>query len=293
MYSPTIRRLAALAFALSAAVLSTSLRAADGPDFHTRLGIQLWSVRAELMAHPDEALQRINRWDLSLVETIPQTARTPEQFEPMLKAHGLQAVSTHNGYQRFNTDLDGIIAEAKTYGARYVVCSSLSADVLPLTAAHSKDVAEHFDRWAQTLAAAGLGFAYHTHGQECRPLGQGTALDYILTHTSPAVKIEMDVFWIRHGGSDPVKLLDAYPGRWAALHLKDMRVGAPTGIYDPKGTPPSDCVAVGSGAINWPAVLGAAQHAGVTEYYIEDETTNPNANITKSLAYLRQLSLQK
>lgn len=291
MYSPTIRRLAAFALALSAACSPRLVRAADGPDFHTRLGLQLWSVRAELLAHPAAALDRINRWDLSLVETIPQTARTPEQFEPMLKSHGLQAVSTHNGYQRFEDDLPGIIAEAKTYGARYVVCSSLIGKVLPLDEAHTQEVAEHFDRWARTLAASGLGFAYHTHGQECRPLGKGTALDYILKHTSPAVKIEMDVFWIRHGGSDPVKLLAAYPGRYVALHLKDMRVGAPTGIYDPKGTPPTDCVAVGSGAIDWPAVLRAAAHAGVTEYYIEDETTDPNANITQSLAYLRRLSL--
>jgi sugar phosphate isomerase/epimerase len=100
----------------------------------------------------------------------------------------------------------------------------------------------------------------------------------------------MDVFWIYHGGGDPVKLLNKYADRWVSLHVKDIRRAAPYG--QPTGrAPDTDNVAVGSGQINWPAVIGTAGKIGVRYYFIEDETPAPLENIPASLAYLHQLKL--
>ena len=86
------------------------------------------------------------------------------------------------------------------------------------------------------------------------------------------------------------KLLAKFPNRWAMLHVKDMRKGALTG-FSTGSAPPTDNVAVGSGQIDWPAVLHAAQKIGVQYYFLEDETAAPLQCIPESLKYLRTLKL--
>jgi sugar phosphate isomerase/epimerase len=273
--------------ALVAALSTLSIAAAA--DFHDHIGMQLWSMRAMTLAHPDAALAAVHDYGITEVETAGTANRTAEQFAASLKAHQLVAVGAHEGW-----DLPGVIREAKALGVTEVICPMLPQKVLPLDEASARRVAAQFNAWGRALAAEGLRFGSHTHGMEFRPLGNGTAdtaFDVLVRETRPEwVNFEMDVFWVRHGGGDPVALLKKYSGRWTALHLKDMRVGAPTGKPDAK-SPPGDCVAVGSGAIPWPEVLRAADRAGVQHYYIEDETPDPAANIPVSLAYLRGLKL--
>jgi sugar phosphate isomerase/epimerase len=74
------------------------------------------------------------------------------------------------------------------------------------------------------------------------------------------------------------------------MHVKDIRKGATTGIYTGHA-PASDDVAVGSGQIDWPAVLKEAQAVGVKWYFIEDESDSPDTNIPASLAYIRSLGV--
>ena len=72
--------------------------------------------------------------------------------------------------------------------------------------------------------------------------------------------------------------------------MKDIRKGAVTGLST-GGAPPTDNVAVGTGQINWPEVLKAAQDVGVQHFFIEDETPTPLVCIPDSLKYLRALKL--
>jgi sugar phosphate isomerase/epimerase len=102
----------------------------------------------------------------------------------------------------------------------------------------------------------------------------------------------MDVFWVAQAGIDPVALLQKYPGRFKAFHIKDMRKGAPTGLYEGHA-PASDNVIVGQGIIDWPALVAAGQKYGVQYNFIEDETSDPVGNIPPSVAYLKTLGLNQ
>src|SRR5260370_21729207 len=95
----------------------------------------------------------------------------------------------------------------------------------------------------------------------------------------------MDIFWIVFPGQDPVKLLEKYPGRWELMHLKDMRKGTPTGSLS-GGTAVTNDVALGTGQIDLPATLKAAQKVGVKCYFIEDESPSSETQIPHSLKYL-------
>ena len=138
-----------------------------------------------------------------------------------------------------------------------------------------------------------MGFGFHTHGYEFKPLADGTsAFDVMLNETKPdLVFCEMDVFWVVQAGLDPVKLLQKYPGRFKAFHIKDMRKGAPTGLYEGHA-PASDNVVVGAGIMDWPAIVEQGRKSGVQYYFIEDETSDPVANIPPSITYLETLGLK-
>jgi hypothetical protein len=195
--------------ALVAALSTLSIAAAA--DFHDHIGMQLWSMRAMTLAHPDAALAAVHDYGITEVETAGTANRTAEQFAASLKAHQLVAVGAHEGWDRLAQDLPGVIREAKALGVTEVICPMLPQKVLPLDEASARRVAAQFNAWGRALAAEGLRFGSHTHGMEFRPLGNGTAdtaFDVLVRETRPEwVNFEMDVFWVRHGGGDPVALL--------------------------------------------------------------------------------------
>jgi sugar phosphate isomerase/epimerase len=99
------------------------------------------------------------------------------------------------------------------------------------------------------------------------------------------VRFEMDVFWVVHPGHDPVKWLEKYPKRWELMHVKDMKKGLATGDFTGKADVRND-VTVGTGQMDWPAILKAAKKSGVKHYFLEDEAPTAAEQIPLSKKYL-------
>lgn len=272
------------------ASLLTALTA-SAAGVHDHLGLQLWSIRDQIKASPSDALDRVVGFGLTEVETAGTGGLTLAEFARELSARKLTVVAAHVGYDELKADLPKAINDTLTLGAKYLICPSLPHGRAGFTAADARRIAAEFNTWGEACRAAGLTFGYHTHGFEfvAATAGGETPFDVLMQETKPnLVCFEMDVFWVFHAGVDPVKLLQKYPGRWRFLHVKDIRHGAVTGLST-GSAPPTDKVAVGDGQIDWPAVLGAAEQAGVTHYFIEDEGLQPLQDIPKSVGYLRAL----
>jgi len=272
---------------LAAAVLSVSALA----DFHDHIGVQMWSLRATTMAKGLPAsLDLVKGWGIKEIEGGGSVGTMKiEEIRAELDKRGLKAPSMHVSYDALTKDVAAVIHDAKILGATTVVCPWIP-HTGDFDAAIAHKTIEDFNKWGAALHAAGLKFGYHPHGYEFVPTTGGeTLLDEIIRGTKPEnVTFEMDVFWAYHGGGDPVKLLEKYPKRWSALHVKDIRKGAPYG--KPTGhAPDTDNVAVGAGQIDWKAVIGTAEKIGVKYYFIEDETPAPLENIPLTLAYLKTL----
>jgi len=110
-----------------------------------------------------------------------------------------------------------------------------------------------------------------------------------MAETKPeSVRYEMDVFWIIHPGQDPVKLLGKYGQRFELMHVKDMKKGTPTGLFTGHSDVTND-VALGTGIMDWPAILQAARNAGVKWYFIEDESPSSVQQIPQSLRFLERV----
>ena len=270
--------------------------AAPASDFRDHLGIQLWSLRAQTKESTTGALDLVKgTYGITEVETAGTGSLTVAQFNTQLHARGLIAVSGHFGYDALKKDISAIIADAKALGLKYVICPSLgSAGKGGFDVAAAQKLAVDFNAFGEACRAAGMRFGYHPHGSEFVPTGAAggeTSFDVLMRSTNPSlVCYEMDVFWVVHAGQDPVALLKKYPGRWTLMHVKDMRKGTVTGHTNGHAAP-TDNVAIGTGQIDYVAVLRAAREVGVQHYFIEDETPAPLQCIPASLAWLRALKL--
>ncbi|MGQ0580369.1 MAG: sugar phosphate isomerase/epimerase family protein [Reyranella sp.] len=240
--------------------------------------MQLFTVRDALAADPDSTLRRVADTGYREVELAGLAGMTAATFQERLKRHGLAVPSIHAGYDSLRSDIDGVLREARTFGANFMVCPSVDAE--------DRRTADDWKRVCQTLAQAGraarshgLALAYHNHDYEFVPFADGTTpFDLLLRETDPEdVKLELDIYWVARGGLDPVRCLRDNAGRIALLHLKDLgRDGA--------------TVELGAGVLAMEQIVRTALAIGTKHLFVEqDDSADPLRSIAISRRFLEGL----
>lgn len=275
-------------------ILALGSRAAEktgagtGEHFKGPLGLQMYSLRHHSATNLLFALDKVREYGLHSIEGSAGRM-PPEEFLRLLEAREIKLVSTFADYARLKTNVDGVIASAKKLGVKYVVCGWIPHEKGKFSEQNARDAAAMFNAAAEKLKNAGLTFTFHIHGYEFQPYKDGTLFDLLVRETKPAfVSYELDVFWAAQGGANPAALLEKYGSRFKLMHVKDLRKGAAINLTG--SAPDSDSVPVGQGQIDWPAVLKAAQRAGVEHYFIEDEAVEAIDQIPVTLRYLEKVS---
>jgi sugar phosphate isomerase/epimerase len=266
---------------------ATALRgiahAAGGPK--APLGLQLWSVRAELAKDVPATLKQVKAWGFEEVETF---GKFGAEIAPQLKAAGLAVRAMHIGYDRLQADLSGVLKDADAVGARTIVNPYLPHQARPnATREEILKAAGDFAKWSKQCRAAGKRFGYHVHGQEFGPAPEGALFDVLVKESGPDVGFEFDVYWVTFGGGDPVGLMKKYPGRIWFTHLKDMAKGIAAGSAGAHREESN--VVLGTGQIDIKGILAAGPQAGVEMNFIEDESKDPVGQVPRSVAYYRSL----
>jgi sugar phosphate isomerase/epimerase len=262
--------------------------AGTGNYFKGPLGLQMYSLRHHTTTNLVFALDKVREYGFHTIEGAAGRMPAKEYLE-LLRARNIKCVSTFADYARLKTNVDGVISSAKELGVKYVVCGWIPHEKGNFSEKNARAAAEMFNTAGEKLKAAGLAFAFHIHGYEFQPYKDGTLFDLLVQETKPQfVSYELDVFWAAQGGADPAALIAKYSSRFKLMHVKDLRKGAAINLTG--GAPDSDSVPVGQGQIDWPAVLKAAQRAGVEHYFIEDEAVDAINQIPLSLRFLEHVS---
>jgi sugar phosphate isomerase/epimerase len=217
----------------------------------------------------------------------------------LMKDIGFSLVSMHAGAGDIAKKGAEILADAKTLGLRYIVCSSPGVtpekDKLPweekMKAVDLTDWkwnADLFNKFGKQVSEAGMTFGYHNHSAEFKKFDGKTAFDHLYEMTDPKlVKIELDVGWAQVAQQDPIAILNKYRDRVVALHVKDV-----SKRESADKDPPS--VALGEGVIDWKAVIGTAKKNGTKAFFYEQEApfTRPILDSVKiSGDYLTRLAV--
>jgi sugar phosphate isomerase/epimerase len=243
----------------------------------SRIGIQLYTLRRQAQADLAGTLAQVAKIGYKEVELAGYYDHTATEFRDMLRQNGLTAPSAHIAITAIQKTPDKTFEDAKTMGHDWIVVPSLPSGKRD-TVDDWKRVAEQFNAAAKQVKAAGFRFAFHNHNDVFKKIGNVVPIDVLMKETDPSlVSYEMDVYWVVNGGGDPIDLLTRYAGRFRLLHLKDSM-----------GPPDHKMVDVGSGTINFKAVLARAK--GIEHCFVEhDEPADAFASAAKSFGYLSNL----
>ena len=281
---PSIKTLLFSSVIAIAGAFPTSAAGFDEP-----IGLQLYSLRADFTKNVPASLEKVRSFGIRDVELAGTYNLSPEKFKQMLDANGLKPISGHFPFARYKADPEGEAKDAKALGLEYAGCAWID-HTGDFNEASTREAVAVFNKAGEVLAKHGIKFFYHCHGFEFRPHGDGTFMDMLMKECNPKfVRFQMDVFWVVFPGQDPVKWLEKYPGRWELMHVKDMKKGLKTGEFTGK-TDVSNDVTVGTGQMNWPAILKAAKKSGVKHYFIEDESPTAAEQIPQSMKYLKTVT---
>ncbi|MBA4056098.1 MAG: sugar phosphate isomerase [Marivirga sp.] len=256
------------------------------------IGIQLGSMKHMFKEGMPATLARVKELGITELEGGVARGMDREEYKKLLKQNGLKIVATGGSFERLqNKDsLQKIILNAKDLGAQYVVCYWIPHDGDNFTYADMQKGVEVFNVAGKTLKENGLTLSYHPHGYEFREYkeGKGTLFEYMMDNTNPEyVTFQMDVFWIKNPGQDPVALLKKYPTRWKMLHLKDRKVGTPNNLNGRQDVETN--VVLGTGDVGIAEIMKTAKKLGIKHYFIEDESSRALDQVPKSLEFLRSI----
>ncbi len=196
---------------------------------------------------------------------------------------GLKVSGAHIGIDQFEKNMDQVIADSKTLGNTNVIVPYLGEDRRKNGEDYRK-LARDLTAWGKTVAAAGLTLSYHNHAFEFEKFDGQFGLDILWQHADPAfVKAELDLYWVKRGGVDPVAYVKQLGKRVVLVHLKDMDAGA-----DQKFAP------VGTGTLDFIAISEACAAAGVQWGAVEQDDcygADPLKNVEISFNNLKKLGI--
>jgi sugar phosphate isomerase/epimerase len=245
------------------------------------IGIQLYTVRAQMRADMPGTIAKIAGMGFKKVEFAGYFGRSPKEVRAMLDANGLTSPSTHIGFDAMKANWDKTFDDALEIGQKFLTVPSPPNGTAATVAAWQK-VADDFNAAGERASARGLTLGYHNHYTEFNVVDGTSPFEILCTRTDPRyVSIQMDVCWAVRGGADPSAWIARYPTRFSMLHIKDMTAG-----------PEFKQVELGQGSIDFAKVLRtdfdlkrAVQHVFVEH----DQPADPMLFAKNAYDYLSKL----
>jgi sugar phosphate isomerase/epimerase len=210
---------------------------------------------------------------------IYESRREPAETRAILDRAGLSCASARVASPALYRGWDRFLDAANVLGARWITLANVTYEER-LRLRDWQELADVLNKAGEAAHRRGLTLCYHNHSFELEPMEGKIPLDLLLSSTDPAlVKLQMDVYWVTHGGRNPAAEIRRLGSRVATLHLKDM-----------DATPARGITTVGRGIIDFAAVLAAAADVKVQNYFVEEDApADPMAAIRSSYDYLARL----
>ena len=216
-------------------------------------GVQLYTLRDLTAKDMPGTLRKVADIGYKTVELAGYgNLKKPQEVKKALDDAGLKAPSGHWSIDVLAKETERIKEECQIFEMPHVVVPYLAEERRGKDAAAWKATAKLLDEIANHFHGIGVELAYHNHAFEFQQFDGKYALDILFENTAPhLVKAEVDVYWVKHAGVDPVAYIDKLGDRVKLLHLKDMAAG------DDKRFAP-----VGTGVIDFKAILAVAEKHG-------------------------------
>lgn len=262
---------------------------AIGANGQPAIGLQMGTFNKQLRADLNGTLKKMQELGITEVEGGGTFGMEPDAYVQLLKEHGIRVVAIGAHFDSLRLNPAKYVKLATQVGAQQVVCYWVphTGDVFTLDDA--KNAVTVFNKAGELLASNGLTLCYHAHGYEFGKHGDGTLFDYLAQNMDPRyANFQMDVFWIKQSGTNPVELLRKYPTRFKSMHLKDRLHGMPDSSNGRAEVEKANVV-LGTGDVDIAAIMKEGVKRGIKHYFIEDESSRSWEQVPESIKFLKQI----
>jgi sugar phosphate isomerase/epimerase len=259
------------------------------------IGLQLYTVRDAMGKDPLGTLAQVAKIGYNSVENATYTGTEKfygmdaATYKKVLADNGLKA---NSGHYRLGEEMEKgapvqgtilhdwqkAVDDASAIGLKYMVCAYLSNQERG-DLDHYKKLADIFNKAAETCKKSGMQFCYHNHDFEFMNQDGVFPYDILLEKTDKdLVKMEVDLYWVKKAGQDPLALFQKHPGRFPLWHVKDMSKEADQSFAE-----------VGSGVIDFKTIFQHKKEAGMKFFFVEQDKCpgSPFDSITHSYNFIK------
>lgn len=260
-----------------------------------KIGIQLYSLRDDMAKDADATLEAVAKIGYSFIETYGYHegkffGKTPKDFSKQVSDLGMKMTSSHTGFGIYQDDTpnawDAVkrnMEDTREAGSKWIVQAGYPGEHYTQIGQVEK-LADLFNRVGELAKTFGLKFAYHNHREEFRAVENQIPYQKYIELTDPSlVTFQMDVGHVANEMADYRAYLELYPGRFGNLHIRDTNVKTKVATE------------FGHGDVAMEDVFNLFQHAGVEDYYVEQEEYNytPLESLKMCYDYLAKAAFVK
>jgi sugar phosphate isomerase/epimerase len=246
------------------------------------IGAQLYTLRDYTKTPADIAktMSRVKKMGYDAVQCSALGPIEPAELAKILKNEGVACVATHVKIEDLENNPQKIIDEHKLWDCKYTAIGGFFPK--EATTQTWLDFANRYNAIVQKFDGSGVFVGYHNHSHEFSHYDRKPGLQILIEHFHNDVWMEIDTYWVTHGGGDPAAWISKLKGRVHAVHLKDMLIKIDRTQF---------MAEVGEGNLNWAAILPACKAAGVEHLLVEQDICyrDPFESLKISLDNLRAM----
>ena len=240
-----------------------------------KLAVQLYTLRDHLKTKDDfkTSVARCAQIGYPAVQISAVGAMngdSPElgalEAKQILDDNGLKCIATHRKWDQLSGDTEQEIEFHQTLGCDFTAIGGIPS---PYREEGDDGYRRFCDDAAPVIAklkAGGVRFGYHNHAFELERVDYQngeprTRLDLIIDCGNPDMLLELDLYWLAHGGANPQRIVEKCAGRMPVIHIKDKEMAGKEPIMAP----------IGEGNMDWPNLIPACIESGVEWIAIEQD----------------------
>jgi sugar phosphate isomerase/epimerase len=265
--------------ALGAAILPGSAFASEERKENAVVGLQLYSVRDDMMKDPLGSLKQLAAMGYVYVEHANYVNEKfytypAQEFRKILDGLGLKMISGHTvmGKQHwddakkdFSDSWKKTVEDAAVLGQKWVISPSMD-ETMRKTYDDFKRYMDIFNKSGELCKKSGMKFGYHNHDFEFSEKLNGEKLfDIIMKSINPElVALQLDMGNLYNGGAIALDVMNQYPGRFEIMHVKDEIKSTTAGEK-------YESTILGEGVVNTQKVVDLGKNKGGTKCYIIEQ----------------------
>lgn len=248
-----------------------------------KFAAQLYTLRDELEQDFPGVLKDLKQMGWQAVQISGLRGHTPEQIATALKENDLKTAGMHVSLAEINNDLASVLEQAQLFNTKDLIVPFLQTELQ--NELGYRLVRSNLNEIARKLEPLGYTLSYHNHAFEFETLVDGkSAMDFLLEPTEEnKILAEIDVYWVKKAGKDPLEFIKPYANRMPIIHLKDMTDDEEQAFAE-----------VGTGTIDFLPILQWGEQNGIEWYAVEQDVCQrpPMDCLQTSLDNLIKLSEQ-